>query len=85
MVADEGSLMTIARTASVLLLGLVTLLGQDVDGQSAPALAPASASVSASAREQRVTRHMERIRREPPALRAFLRALPKGADLQHLT
>ena len=24
---------------------------------------------------------MERIRREPPALRAFLRAMPKGADL----
>jgi adenosine deaminase len=29
---------------------------------------------------------MERIRREPPALRAFLRAMPKGADLHtHLS
>lgn len=36
--------------------------------------------------EQRVARHFERIRQDPPALRAFLRALPKGADLHtHLT
>jgi hypothetical protein len=74
--------MNVARAACFLLLGLLTFLGQDVDGQSAPAAAPASAS----AREQRVARHMERIRREPPALRAFLRAMPKGADLHtHLS
>jgi adenosine deaminase len=29
----------------------------------------------------RVARHLDRIRHDPPALRAFLRALPKGADL----
>lgn len=81
MVADAGSSMKVAPvSACFLLLVLMTLLGQDVDGQSAPATAPASA------REQRVTRHMERIRREPPALRAFLRAMPKGADLHtHLS
>lgn len=40
----------------------------------------------AAAAEQRVARHMERIRQEPPALRAFLQALPKGADLHtHLS
>ena len=31
--------------------------------------------------EARTAAHFERIRREPPALRAFLRAMPKGADL----
>jgi adenosine deaminase len=36
---------------------------------------------SASAAEQRVASHMDRIRHDPPALRAFLQALPKGADL----
>jgi adenosine deaminase len=36
--------------------------------------------------EQRVAQHFERIRAEPPALRAFLRAMPKGADLHtHLS
>jgi adenosine deaminase len=47
--------------------------------QSAP-------GAQASAAEQRITRQFDRIRREPPALRAFLRALPKGADLHtHLS
>ena len=36
--------------------------------------------------ETRVMRHFERIRSDPPALRAFLQAMPKGADLHtHLT
>ena len=57
-----------------LLLLLMTFSGQDLRAQSATALA------STSGRAQ-VASYMERIRREPPALRAFLRALPKGADL----
>ncbi len=40
----------------------------------------------ASPAEQRITRQFDRVRNDPPALRAFLRALPKGADLHtHLT
>jgi adenosine deaminase len=40
----------------------------------------------AATTEQRATRQFDRIRRDPPALRAFLRAMPKGADLHtHLT
>lgn len=36
--------------------------------------------------EQRMADHLARIRQDPPALRAFLRAFPKGADLHtHLT
>ena len=83
MVADAGSPMKVAHVAvRFLFLVLVTLLGQDLDGQSAPARAPASASP----REQRVATYMERIRREPPGPRASLRGLPKGADLHtHLS
>lgn len=62
-----------------LLVLLMTFSGQDLRAQSATALA------STSGRAQ-VASYMERIRREPPALRAFLRALPKGADLHtHLS
>ena len=35
----------------------------------------------ASAGERSAAEQFERIRRDPPALRAFLRAFPKGADL----
>ena len=46
--------------------------------------APATAQRPAAT--ERVGRHFERIRHDPPALRAFLRAMPKGADLHtHLT
>lgn len=39
-----------------------------------------------STAELRVARHLEQVRHEPPALRAFLQALPKGADLHtHLS
>jgi hypothetical protein len=71
--------MNVARLAvSGLLLLLMTLSWQDVRAQSP--------TTPTSARELRVTRHLERIRREPPALRAFLRAMPKGADLHtHLS
>jgi hypothetical protein len=42
--------------------------------------------VQPASAETRVIGHFERIRREPPALRAFLQAMPKGADLHtHLT
>lgn len=51
------------------------------------AQAPAPAARTTSTRtEQRVARYFDRIRQNPPGLRAFLRALPKGADLHtHLT
>ncbi len=40
----------------------------------------------ATAGERRVAERLNRIRQEPPALRAFLQAMPKGADLHvHLT
>jgi adenosine deaminase len=65
-----------------LLLLLISVPGQELRAQSAPAPAPASTS----RRETQVASYMERIRREPPALRAFLRAMPKGADLHtHLS
>jgi hypothetical protein len=65
-----------------LLAFLLLFAGRDLSAQSAPALAPASTS----ARQPQVASYMERMRREPPALRAFLRALPKGADLHtHLS
>jgi adenosine deaminase len=43
--------------------------------------ATAQPAAPAASRERAVTRHFGRIRHEPPALRAFLRAMPKGADL----
>lgn len=65
-----------------LLLVAVTAHANDRGGQAAAVARP---TVAAEA-EQRVARHFERIRREAPALRAFLRAFPKGADLHtHLT
>ena len=49
-------------------------------------LPPSTQRRTATSIEQRVSEHFERIRDEPPALRAFLRALPKGADLHtHLS
>ena len=57
-----------------LLAVLVLCAGRDLGAQSGPALA-------STTREPQVASYLERIRREPPALRAFLRALPKGADL----
>jgi adenosine deaminase len=57
-----------------LLAFLVRCAGRDLSAQSGPALA-------STTREPQVASYLERIRREPPALRAFLRALPKGADL----
>src|SRR5689334_1962686 len=40
----------------------------------------------ATAGERRVAERLNRIRQDPPALRAFLQAMPKGADLHlHLT
>ena len=79
----KGSPMKVTPVAvCFLLLFFLTVRGQNLGAQSAPPPAPASTS----AREQRVARHMEGIRRDPPALRAFLRALPKGADLHtHLS
>ena len=63
-----------------LLAFLLLCAGRDLSAQSGPALA------STSTRAPQVASYMERIRREPPALRAFLRALPKGADLHtHLS
>jgi adenosine deaminase len=45
-----------------------------------------SAQGPARADEQRVAAHLDRIRQDAPALRAFLRAFPKGADLHsHLS
>ena len=50
------------------------------------AQSPPSTRNLAATPEQRTARYLERIRLEPPALRAFLRAMPKGADLHsHLT
>ena len=50
------------------------------------AQSPPSTRNPAASPEQRTARYFERIRLEPPALRAFLRAMPKGADLHsHLT
>lgn len=54
-----------------------------VSGREPQAL---SGAPRGSAAEQRVAEHLARIRQDPPALRAFLRAFPKGADLHtHLT
>lgn len=48
-----------------------------------PATGPRPPSTSAG---DGAARHFDRIRQDPPALRAFLRAFPKGADLHtHLT
>ena len=51
--------------------------------QQAPAGAPAPRASPASrlTSEARTARRLEQIRREPPALRTFLQAMPKGADL----
>jgi adenosine deaminase len=50
-------------------------------GLGAQAAVPPPAVAPRLTNEARTARHFERIRREPPALRAFLRAMPKGADL----
>jgi adenosine deaminase len=65
------------------LLVAVTAHASDREAQAAAVARPAVAAAEA---EERVARHLERIRHEAPALRAFLRAFPKGADLHtHLT
>jgi adenosine deaminase len=67
---------------AIALILVLAAAGVDTRGQRQPA-APADSAASA---EQRITRVFERVRKEPPALRAFLRAMPKGADLHtHLT
>ena len=55
-----------------LLAFLVLCAERDLSAQSSPVLA-------STTREPLVASYLERIRRDPPALRAFLRALPKGA------
>jgi hypothetical protein len=47
------------------------------------ASAPAPAPRVPESLEQRVARHFESLRGRPPLLRAFLREMPKGADLHN--
>jgi adenosine deaminase len=61
------------------LLVAAVAAGVGLDAQSAIQAPPAAAPPATN--EARTARHFERIRGEPPALRAFLRAMPKGADL----
>lgn len=42
-----------------------------------------AAAQSTSSHEQRTTRYMERVRRQPSLLLAFLREMPKGGDLHN--
>jgi adenosine deaminase len=60
------------------LLAALALMAIGLDAQPAVQAPPARPRLT---NEARTARHFERIRREPPALRAFLRAMPKGADL----
>ncbi len=70
------------RVTVVCLTGVAALTAVTVIAQ---APAPAKGQ-QPSALEQRAARHFERIREDPPALRAFLQAMPKGADLHsHLS
>src|SRR5689334_21066819 len=52
----------------------------------APQAQPDRRTNPISLAEQRITPQFEQVRHDPPALRAFRRAMPKGADLHtHLT
>lgn len=78
------------RTTGVVLCALCCnsqLAPATLGGAGRPQTAAgAPGTPSAPSELLRVVRHFERLRREPPALRAFLRAFPKGADLHtHLT
>jgi hypothetical protein len=72
------------KRISLSLIGVMLLLqafglASDREGQ-------VSSDVKQAAAADRVTEHFARIRQDPPALRAFLRAFPKGADLHsHLS
>lgn len=63
------------------LLWLPFLAAAVVGLDAQAALQTPAAPAARTTNEARTARHFERIRREPPALRAFLRAMPKGADL----
>jgi hypothetical protein len=68
-------------TRRATLVGLLAALPSPAAEPQAPPPREAPPSL-----EQRAARHLERIRQDGAALRAFLRAFPKGADLHtHLT
>jgi adenosine deaminase len=48
-----------------------------------PALSTAPATASTSSAEVRTSRYLDTIRTSPAKLRAFMKALPKGADLHN--
>jgi len=65
------------------LIVMLMIAVRAADAQQAQPVRPAR---PVSLAEQRITRQFEQVRKDPPALRAFLRAMPKGADLHtHLT
>lgn len=68
--------------AAAVMLALVAVYATTGAAPQRAAASPGRGTTAA----QRTTGHLERIRNEPPALRAFLQAMPKGADLHtHLT
>ncbi|CAN5825347.1 adenosine deaminase [soil metagenome] len=78
-IASRLALLSLSCLAA-LLAGGCAALSVDAPSPNPTARRPATAA------EQRVARRFAGMRRDPPALRAFLRALPKGADLHtHLT
>ena len=73
----------IRRRMRVLILAIVlTVSSPAVVVFTGQAPHPIARRTSVSA-EQRVAQQFERIRQDPPALRAFLQAMPKGADLHN--
>jgi hypothetical protein len=77
---------TVTFRAGLHAIGLIVLVMVAARAEEPQQPQPARPSNTVSLAEQRITRRFEQLRNDPPALRAFLRAMPKGADLHsHLT